>query len=70
MIENAELPDQGVNEKLSEVYRALGEVKLEDSDYEQAIEDLLSCLQIQKECFTEDNRYLAETYFSWETATS
>lgn len=54
--------------KLSEVYRVLGEVSLETGAYEQAVQDISSCLQVQSECVEPDSRLLAETHFQLSNA--
>ncbi len=48
--------------KVSECLLALGEVAIEDERYEKAIEDLKSCIAIQKEVYDKLDRRIAETY--------
>jgi len=49
--------------KLSEVYKTLGEVSLETGAYEQAVQDMKSCLEIQLACLEADSRFIAETHY-------
>lgn len=62
--------DTQMNLKLAEVYLNLGEVGLESETYEQAIQDLQSCLKILKEHLEPDNRRIAETYYNLGVAYS
>lgn len=45
------------------MYRVLGEVSLETGAYEQAIQDMNSCLEIQVACMEADSRFIAETHY-------
>lgn len=56
--------------RLSEVYRALGEVSLETGVYEQATQDIASCLEWQSMCMAADDRRIAETHYQLGNAHS
>ena len=45
------------------MYKTLGEVSLETGAYEQAIQDMKSCLEIQVACMEDDSRFIAETHY-------
>ncbi|CAB4057992.1 NASP [Lepeophtheirus salmonis] len=49
--------------KLCEVYQLLGEVSIENENYEQAVEDLNSCLRRREELLPSDSRSIAETHY-------
>ncbi|XP_076441257.1 protein HGV2-like [Babylonia areolata] len=49
--------------KAAEAHLKLGEVSLESEQYEQAISDLESCLEIQKKHLDSCDRAIAETYY-------
>ena len=49
--------------KIAEIHLRLGEVGLESEQYNQAVEDFLECLKIQKECLDASDRALAETCY-------
>lgn len=59
------LKDESKAAKLraAESHLKLGEVSLEIEQYEEAIQDLSKCLEIQREYLEPDNRLLAETYY-------
>lgn len=46
----------------------LGEVSLETGAYDQAIQDISSCLDIQMASMDGDSRYIAETHYQLGTA--
>eukprot|EP00096_Caligus_rogercresseyi_P001951 TRINITY_DN134_c0_g1_i3.p1 TRINITY_DN134_c0_g1~~TRINITY_DN134_c0_g1_i3.p1 ORF type:complete len:448 (-),score=226.38 TRINITY_DN134_c0_g1_i3:5-1348(-) len=49
--------------RLTEVYQLLGEVSIENENYEQAVEDLNSCLRRREEILPSDSRSIAETHY-------
>ncbi len=49
--------------KLDETYLTLGEVSIENENYEQAIEDLTTCLKRRQELLPRDSRCIAETFY-------
>lgn len=49
--------------KLAETHLKLGEIGMETEQYEQAINDLTRCLQIQKQILIPEDRRLAETFY-------
>lgn len=49
--------------KLSETYQLLGEVSIENENYDQATEDLNSCLRRRQELLPADSRSIAETHY-------
>jgi tetratricopeptide (TPR) repeat protein len=49
--------------KLSETYQLLGEVSIENENYEQAVEDLTTCLRRRQELLPGDSRCIAETHY-------
>lgn len=50
-------------DKLCETYLILGEVSLENENYEQAVDDLTACLKKQQEKLPADSRSIAETHY-------
>jgi len=52
-----------VESKLSETYMTLGEVSIENEDYNKAIEDLTTCLKRRQKNIPEDSRLIAETHY-------
>lgn len=52
-----------VESKLNETYMTLGEVSIENEDYNQAIEDLTTCLKRRQKTLPEDSRIIAETHY-------
>ncbi|CAK1547345.1 unnamed protein product [Leptosia nina] len=55
---------------LADVHLALGEVALESETYDKAVVDMLSCLEIQKELYSCDDRRIAETHYQIGLANS
>eukprot|EP00842_Homolaphlyctis_polyrhiza_P000311 jgi/Hompol1/1280/HPOL_001157-RA len=55
------LPDD--KPKLAEVHLALGDVSLENGNFDQAIADFLAALKIKQECLSADDRQLAEAHY-------
>nr|CAD7257835.1 unnamed protein product [Timema shepardi]CAD7567524.1 unnamed protein product [Timema californicum] len=55
--------DKQFNLKLADVFLKLGEVSLESENYEQSIEDIKACLNIQQQNLSEDDRCIAETFY-------
>merc|ERR1712029_733449 len=49
--------------KCAEVHLKLGEVGIENSQYDQAIEDLKECLKIQQQYLEKESRLIAETRY-------
>jgi len=49
--------------KLSQVYLKLGEVAMENENFEDAVAMLKDCLELQKSMLTPDDRWLAETHY-------
>jgi len=49
--------------KCAEVHLKLGEVGIENSQYDQAIEDLKECLKIQQQYLEKESRLIAETHY-------
>jgi len=49
--------------KCAEVHLKLGEVGIENSQYDQAIEDLKECLKIQQQFLEKESRLIAETHY-------
>ena len=49
--------------KLGEALLALGEVSLENENYEQSAADLVLCLAIRQKAFPADSRSIAETFY-------
>jgi len=49
--------------RLSDAYLYLGEVSLENENYDQAIEDLTTCLSKRQASLPADSRSIAETYY-------
>lgn len=49
--------------KSADAHLRLGEVGLETEQYEQAIEDFMACLSIQKEFLEAESRLIAETHY-------
>ena len=48
--------------KAADAYIKLGEISLESEQYETAIADIRSCLEIQQELLDPSDRAIAETY--------
>uniref|UniRef100_A0A1B6IXI9 Tetratricopeptide SHNi-TPR domain-containing protein n=1 Tax=Homalodisca liturata TaxID=320908 RepID=A0A1B6IXI9_9HEMI len=61
---------QNSDAKLAETYLYLGEVALESENYNNAIEDMKRCVEIQKQILPPDHRDIAETYFQLGVACS
>ncbi|XP_067928499.1 histone-binding protein N1/N2-like isoform X1 [Watersipora subatra] len=68
--QSEESSDNSRKVRLSEVYRALGEVSLETGVYEQATQDIASCLEWQSMCMAADDRRIAETHYQLGNAHS
>lgn len=49
--------------KAAQSYLKLGEVSMETESYEQAVEDIKTCLKIQEENLDPDDRLIAETHY-------
>jgi len=49
--------------KLSDTYETLGEVSIENENYNQAIEDLTTSLKMRQKLLPEDSRLIAETHY-------
>jgi len=49
--------------RVSDVYLHLGEISLENENFEQAVEDLTACLNKRKELLPSDSRSIAETHY-------
>ncbi|XP_061713076.1 histone-binding protein N1/N2 [Cydia pomonella] len=56
--------------QLADVLLALGEVALESETYDKAVVDMQSCLEIQKELYSSDDRRIAETHYQIGLANS
>ncbi|XP_047994903.1 histone-binding protein N1/N2 [Leguminivora glycinivorella] len=56
--------------QLADVHLALGEVALESETYDKAVIDMQSCLEIQKELYSSDDRRIAETHYQIGLANS
>ncbi|XP_063362321.1 histone-binding protein N1/N2 isoform X2 [Cydia amplana] len=56
--------------QLADVHLALGEVALESETYDKAVVDMQSCLEIQKELYSSDDRRIAETHYQIGLANS
>nr|KAG5703890.1 hypothetical protein BaRGS_008149 [Batillaria attramentaria] len=56
-------PSKESSLKAAEAYLKLGEVSMETEAYEQATEDIKSCLKIQQEHLEHDDRAIAETHY-------
>merc|ERR1711915_488359 len=52
-----------LEKRLCETFLTLGEVSLENENYEQAVEDLNLCLERQKATLPSDSRAIAETHY-------
>jgi len=52
-----------IEKKLCETFLTLGEVSLENENYEQAVEDLTLCIERQKASLPKDSRSIAETHY-------
>ncbi|KPI93079.1 PREDICTED: protein HGV2 [Papilio xuthus] len=55
---------------LADVHLALGEVALESETYDKAVTDMMTCLEIQKELYSSDDRCIAETHYQIGLANS
>ena len=51
------------DEKVSDVFLSLGEVSLENEEYELSVDDLTVCLRMRKETLPADSRSIAETCY-------
>merc|ERR1719273_2477589 len=60
--ERAKLKDD-VERKVSNAFQTLGELSMENENYEQAIEDLQTCLKRRQQMMPEDSRCIAETHY-------
>jgi SHNi-TPR len=49
--------------RLSDTYETLGEVSIENENYNQAIEDLTTSLKMRQKLLPEDSRLMAETHY-------
>jgi len=49
--------------RLAETYQMLGEASIENENYQQAVDDLMSCLRRRQELLPEDSRSIAETHY-------
>ena len=56
--------------KLAEVYLKLGEVGVESENYNTAVEDMKSCLELQRKYLEDDDRRIAETLYNMGMAYS
>ncbi len=54
---------EALETRLSDIFMALGEVSIENEAYEQAVEDLKTCLTRRKEKLPADSRKIAETKY-------
>jgi len=60
--ERAKLKDD-VESRVSDTFQTLGELSIENENYEQAIEDLQTCLKRRQQMMPEDSRCIAETHY-------
>jgi len=60
--ERAKLKDD-VERKVSNAFQTLGELSMENENYQQAIEDLQTCLARRQQMMPEDSRCIAETHY-------
>merc|ERR1712033_42758 len=51
------------SKKICDVFLHLGEISLENENFQQAVEDLTSCLAKRKEFLPADSRSIAETHY-------
>merc|ERR1712133_216591 len=51
------------SKKICDVFLHLGEISLENENFQQAVEDLTSCLTKRKEFLPADSRSIAETHY-------
>ena len=49
--------------RVSDTFQTLGELSIENENYEQAIEDLQTCLKRRQQMMPEDSRCIAETHY-------
>lgn len=49
--------------KVAEILLALGEISLEEENFQGSLEDLQKCLKIHKQYLSPDDRLLAQTYY-------
>ncbi|CAH3906466.1 unnamed protein product [Pieris brassicae] len=61
---------EGARSLLADVHLTLGEVALESETYDKAVIDMMSCLEIQKELYSSDDRRIAETHYQIGLANS
>ncbi|CAF4823925.1 unnamed protein product [Pieris macdunnoughi] len=66
----AESNAEGARSLLADVHLTLGEVALESETYDKAVIDMMSCLEIQKELYSSDDRRIAETHYQIGLANS
>jgi len=52
-----------LSKKICDVFLHLGEISLENENFQQAVEDLTSCLAKRKEILPADSRSIAETHY-------
>ena len=52
-----------VESRVSDTFQTLGELSIENENYEQAIEDLQTCLKRRQQMMPEDSRCIAETHY-------
>lgn len=52
-----------VSSRICDTYQTLGELSIENENYEQAIEDLRTCLERRRKLLPEDSRLIAETHY-------
>ena len=52
-----------VENRVSDTFQTLGELSIENENYEQAIEDLQTCLKRRQQMMPEDSRCIAETHY-------
>jgi len=52
-----------VDSRICDTYQTLGEVSIENENYQQAIDDLETCLKRRKDMLPEDSRVIAETQY-------
>lgn len=51
------------SKRICDIYLHLGEISLENENFEQAVEDLTTCLAKRKEVLPADSRSIAETHY-------
>merc|ERR1712048_259390 len=49
--------------RIADVFLHLGEISLENENFEQAVEDLTACLNKRKDLLPADSRSIAETHY-------